>query len=610
TSTTKNINNSGLIKPNLSSSTTNTTSATSTATINLNQNQNTFTQVIPTTIFVKTSETITEDQKNSYEQQQPFLRTEQFIETRQSLMPTHQDISTLTDSSLKQAVHLALTCVDNDLSTVSSDSTRLLSTTVSDLKSGTTCDLGRVMTTATNLRCENCLKLRQQLTILIYEVLNLENTMESKICEYVQERLNEIAISKQLTLLNSTKQQEQLTNNICDSQTTNDTSTIIDTKNTINSNTSNQENERLTIHGLSNPLNTSTTAQNNNNNTNLNGSSVSSGRISLASKSGGGSDHKYKPSRRTIINGGNGAVVSDVSIGNNLLISNIRNQNNVNGNNKYRAERTLTFENVIIGDSTLKYLDPARFDIERKTYIKTMRGKRVAQALEFIQTTRFIGTKKIMFHIGTNDLNRDKLSEQEVSEQIKELIVTTKTVSPLSEVYISLIFPKQGNEESRLKTDKLNYLLQSMTSPELKVFVIQHFNILPDTRGCFEDSTHLSKAKGTMLFEENIKIAMGLKRITNSTIINNNNYNSINVLRPSSSKLPRQPTFLQQQTSSTNQLGLKQSTTQNQTINTTIPFNINNNAFQNMSTMNANLNLLNAHTLGAYLSFLVGGFRS
>lgn len=39
---------------------------------------------------------------------------------------------------------------------------------------------------------------------------------------------------------------------------------------------------------------------------------------------------------------------------------------------KYRAERTLTFENVLIGDSTLKYLDPARFDIERKTYIKTM----------------------------------------------------------------------------------------------------------------------------------------------------------------------------------------------------------------------------------------------
>jgi len=39
---------------------------------------------------------------------------------------------------------------------------------------------------------------------------------------------------------------------------------------------------------------------------------------------------------------------------------------------KYRAERTLTFENVLIGDSTLKYLDPARFDVERKTYIKTM----------------------------------------------------------------------------------------------------------------------------------------------------------------------------------------------------------------------------------------------
>ena len=48
------------------------------------------------------------------------------------------------------------------------------------------------------------------------------------------------------------------------------------------------------------------------------------------------------------------------------------NPSTMNNTLKYRAERTLTFENVLIGDSTLKYLDPARFDIERKTYIKTM----------------------------------------------------------------------------------------------------------------------------------------------------------------------------------------------------------------------------------------------
>jgi hypothetical protein len=52
--------------------------------------------------------------------------------------------------------------------------------------------------------------------------------------------------------------------------------------------------------------------------------------------------------------------------------SNGRNQQSINNTLKYRAERTLTFENVLIGDSTLKYLDPARFDVDRKTYIKTM----------------------------------------------------------------------------------------------------------------------------------------------------------------------------------------------------------------------------------------------
>ena len=65
---------------------------------------------------------------------------------------------------------------------------------------------------------------------------------------------------------------------------------------------------------------------------------------------------------------------------NNHIIQEINNSNERTNKNiinnqqsiKYRAERTLTFENVLIGDSTLKYLDPARFDIERKTYIKTM----------------------------------------------------------------------------------------------------------------------------------------------------------------------------------------------------------------------------------------------
>jgi hypothetical protein len=80
-----------------------------------------------------------------------------------------------------------------------------------------------------------------------------------------------------------------------------------------------------------------------------------------------------------------------------------------------------------------------------------------------------------MFHIGANDLNRDKLSEQEVSEQIKELIVTTKTVSPQSEVYISLIFPRQSNDESRIKTEKLNYLLQGQLSQPILFSSINFF---------------------------------------------------------------------------------------------------------------------------------------
>jgi hypothetical protein len=92
-------------------------------------------------------------------------------------------------SSLSQAVHAALANVIQDpLITATGDPC------VTNHQS-----MGGGDSSINNAnRCENCSKLRQQLTLLIYEVLNLENTMESKICEYVQRRLSEIAISEQL----------------------------------------------------------------------------------------------------------------------------------------------------------------------------------------------------------------------------------------------------------------------------------------------------------------------------------------------------------------------------------------------------------------------------
>lgn len=289
------------------------------------------------------------------------------------------EIHSNKSSSLSQTVHAALANVIQDPLVLASGNENNL----------TSMGSGDSSSNVSN-RCQNCSKLQQQLTLLIYEVLNLENTMESKICEYVQRRLAEIVVAPE--------------------------------------------------------------------------EKISNKNVELSA------------------------------------------------NKKFRAERTLTFENVLIGDSTLKYLDPARFDADRKTYIKTMVERRRRnifgrfffsfvekfssvffsaenESLKFSNSFKRrvlserrkcsarLFAKKIeeknkmksvflfrMFHIGANDLNRDKLTEQEVSEQIKELIVTTKTVSPQSDLYISLIFARQANDESRLKTEKLNALLQGKTS--------------------------------------------------------------------------------------------------------------------------------------------------
>jgi hypothetical protein len=129
-----------------------------------------------------------------------------------------------------------------------------------------------------------------------------------------------------------------------------------------------------------------------------------------------------------------------------------------------------------------------------------------------------------------------------------------------------------------------------MASPELKVFVIAHPNISHDIRGCFEDSTHLSKAKGTILFEENIKTAMNLKKPSSITSNSNPRLSSTssNTNKLSNTRYP---------------LGLRLS---NSNLNS---YNMNNNALINPTNL-VNMNVLNANALSAYLSFLVSGFRS
>ena len=126
-----------------------------------------------------------------------------------------------------------------------------------------------------------------------------------------------------------------------------------------------------------------------------------------------------------------------------------------------------------------------------------------------------------------------------------------------------------------------------MASPELKVFVIAHPNITHDCRNCFEDATHLSKAKGTILFEDNIKKAMGLKRSTSNQRL------------PSMSPHPNRVSTVRLPS------GVHLSNTN---INTN-GYNVNNNALINPTNL-VNMNMLNANALSAYLSFLLGGFRS
>lgn len=213
---------------------------------------------------------------------------------------------------MSQAVHAALANVIQDpLSTAAGESC---------LSNHASLAAGDSTASASN-HCQNCSKLRQQLTLLIYEVLNLENTMESKICEYVQRRLNDIAVSEQLTATKSHTTEPAKSAAPLDFAAANSDSV---------------GNVTVAAHASPRPS------------------------VDLSSNSSTCNYSMAQNNNHMMLDGTHSSERANKSL------------DSLSGPLKYRAERTLTFENVLIGDSALKYLDPARFDVERKTYIKTM----------------------------------------------------------------------------------------------------------------------------------------------------------------------------------------------------------------------------------------------
>ncbi|KAI0982437.1 hypothetical protein GJ496_007222 [Pomphorhynchus laevis] len=101
-------------------------------------------------------------------------------------------------------------------------------------------------------------------------------------------------------------------------------------------------------------------------------------------------------------------------------------------------------------DRPVRIINPVLLDPDRETYVKTIGNARIQNVLQFVLTTRFINVRNVIFHVGSNDINKDFLSVCDVAKRIQLMIHCSAHFSPHSMVYYSLPLPVFDEETSRL----------------------------------------------------------------------------------------------------------------------------------------------------------------
>ncbi|KAI0987589.1 hypothetical protein GJ496_002760 [Pomphorhynchus laevis] len=175
-------------------------------------------------------------------------------------------------------------------------------------------------------------------------------------------------------------------------------------------------------------------------------------------------------------------------------------------------KRTLSFKNLIIGDECLGIINPVLLDPDRETYVKTIGNARIQNVLQFVLTTRFINVRNVIFHVGSNDINKDFLSVCDVAKRIQLMIHCSAHFSPHSMVYYSLPLPVFDEETSRLRTSLLHMELIKLCKPLSNVALLKHSNIIRQNGKCaFDKGPKFTNNPADNLFIRNLRSILGIE---------------------------------------------------------------------------------------------------
>ncbi|KAL7669183.1 hypothetical protein ACOME3_009849 [Neoechinorhynchus agilis] len=174
------------------------------------------------------------------------------------------------------------------------------------------------------------------------------------------------------------------------------------------------------------------------------------------------------------------------------------------------VERTLNFANVIFGDRAIQHINPRILDRKRTTYVRTFSEGSTNAIRQFILSTRFLNTQRIMLHVGSVELMQFNVDQETIVTKMKGLIVAIKAIVPHVEIHISLQIPWRGRKGGYEKIVNLNREYIKLQSPTFQVYVVHHDAIMADVGACVENGMQLNRQRGTQLFARDAKRALCL----------------------------------------------------------------------------------------------------
>nr|XP_006817249.1 PREDICTED: protein hook homolog [Saccoglossus kowalevskii] len=135
-------------------------------------------------------------------------------------------------------------------------------------------------------------------------------------------------------------------------------------------------------------------------------------------------------------------------------------------------------QTMIVGDSLLRDVDIKR--VYRNTHIRTLRGRKIEDIDEYIQSTSYKDIQTIVIHVGTNNIS-DGCSVQTCADEFVTLIDNTKHKYPTAKICVSSILHRRDNITTNENTDQLNDKLKQQSANGDNYIYIDNNNINCDT---------------------------------------------------------------------------------------------------------------------------------